>query len=101
MSEQVDAIIANVEILHAALLGNCPALDRAYISEDICHYCGKHKPTDKAWDELDGGEGTNLCWGNCWSTYYNVSIESALVLIAEIKRLRADRIIYDIITEEK
>jgi len=88
MSEQVDSIIANVESLYTALLGDRPALDRAYISENTCHYCGKHKPTDKAWIELDDGDGTNLCWGDCWSTY-NVSIESALVLIAEIKRLRS------------
>ena len=91
MNEQVDNIIANIEHAHTAMLGSDPVFDTRYIASETCENCGRHLASILAWNELEDGAGTNLCWGTCYaddSIEYHVSIENALVLIAEIVRLR-------------
>jgi len=92
MNEQVDNIIANIEHAHTAMLGSDPVFDMRYMAPETCEDCGRHLASILAWGELEDGTGTNPCWDTCYtddSIEYHVSIESALVLIAEIRRLRS------------
>ena len=45
-------------------LGEHPA-DTTKYSEGFCDECGRPLANGLAWDELDEGEGTNICWGEC------------------------------------
>jgi len=46
-----------------------------YSDGEICESCGRHIANDLAWEEVPGGGGTNLCWGDCDNEFIQLSMK--------------------------
>ena len=85
----IEDVIAKIEALYNSGRGDSPIDDPRFMSEKTCRGCGRPLPTDAAWDELEDGNGTNLCWGDCLyqGECLTVPILDAMRLVDEIRRL--------------
>jgi len=88
----IEDVIAKIEALYNRGRGDSPVDDPLFMSEKTCRFCGRPTPSDAAWEELEDGNGTNLCWGDCnFGLDLTVPILDAMRLVDEIRHLQCSR----------